>query len=195
MYLFFDTETNGLPKNYKGDPRDLDNWPRVIQLAWQLYDNNGQLHAEACDLIKPDGWVIPNEKFWIDNGYSTEKSMAQGVPMAHALNGFVAAINQCDMMVAHNLDFDNPILTAEMIRYGLKADKRPQKFCTMKSTTAVLRLPGKFGLKWPNLTELHNFCFGRGFDGAHDALADVKACASCFFHLNSHNLITLPTAL
>lgn len=165
MILFFDTETNGLPKNYKGSPTDLNNWPRVIQLAWQLYDQDG-LVAESCDLIKPDGWTIPQEKFWIDNGYSTEKSMEFGVPAMDAYDKFVATINDATVMVAHNLDFDYPILVAELIRYGLKADRKPAKFCTMKSTTDLLQLPSPrgFGFKWPTLMELHNYCFQEGYD-------------------------------
>lgn len=38
MYLFFDTETTGLPKEYRARTEDVDNWPRVVQLAWALYD-------------------------------------------------------------------------------------------------------------------------------------------------------------
>ena len=41
MYLFFDTETTGLPKNWKAPITDLENWPRLVQLAWLVYDNIG----------------------------------------------------------------------------------------------------------------------------------------------------------
>jgi len=30
MYLFFDTETTGLPRNWKAPVTDLDNWPRMV---------------------------------------------------------------------------------------------------------------------------------------------------------------------
>ncbi len=33
MYLFFDTETTGLPRNWHAPASDLANWPRLIQLA------------------------------------------------------------------------------------------------------------------------------------------------------------------
>lgn len=192
MYLFFDTETNGLPKSMKAPVTDLDNWPRVIQLAWSLRDAEGNVIKERCKLIKPEGWTIPSEKFWIDNGYSTEKNQAEGSPMFYELAHFIDAIHRSELLIAHNMDFDLPILSAEMIRYKVKSQKKVAKFCTMKSTTNIVKAPharGGNGYKWPNLTELHQFCFGTGFDGAHDALADISATARCFFELKSFNLI------
>ena len=47
MYLFFDTETTGLPKNYKAPASDLNNWPRLVQLAYHLYDNDGNKISEG----------------------------------------------------------------------------------------------------------------------------------------------------
>lgn len=189
MYLFFDTETNGLPKNYKGSPKDLDNWPRVIQLAWAAFDKDAQLIKSACNLIRPNGWTIPKEKFWIDNGYSTEKSLEEGVPIGGALMSFLAQHAQSEVLIAHNLDFDHPIVSAEMIREGLSTEHRPKKFCTMQASTEYCQIPGRYGFKWPKLEELHGQLFGSSFEGAHDALNDVMATAKCFFEMKSRNLI------
>ncbi len=38
MYLFFDTETTGIPKNRKAPISDSTNWPRLVQLAWLITD-------------------------------------------------------------------------------------------------------------------------------------------------------------
>jgi DNA polymerase III epsilon subunit-like protein len=190
MYLFFDTETNGLPKDYKSPPSPTDNWPRVIQLAYALYDSNRNLIEDYVSLIKPDGWEIPLEKFWIDNGYSTGKNEELGVPFVTVSNGFVNAINQSQYMIAHNMDFDYKIVASEFMRYGIRADSKPSKIRTMKSTTSFCALPGKYGYKWPKLEELHEKIFGVKFDGAHDALEDVKACARCFFDLMDIGIIT-----
>ena len=65
MYLFFDTETNGKALNFNAPVYDLNNWPRITQLGWQLYDKDQQLISEKSHLIKPDGWVVPKEKFFI----------------------------------------------------------------------------------------------------------------------------------
>lgn len=194
MYLFFDTETTGRPKSMKASVKDLDNWPRVIQLAWSLRDAEGNVIKERCQLIKPEGWTVPVEKFWIDHGYSTEKNMAEGSPMYYELAHFIDAVHRSQLLIAHNMDFDLPIMSAEMVRYNVRAQKKVPKFCTMKSTTNIVKAPGaRGGYKWPNLSELHHFCFGKGFDGAHDALADVSAMARCFFQLKSFNLIHPPT--
>ena len=39
--LFFDTETTGVPRNYKAPASDLKNWPRLVQIAWLLADDDG----------------------------------------------------------------------------------------------------------------------------------------------------------
>lgn len=41
MILLFDTETTGKPKNYKAPSSDTENWPRLVQIAWEKYDYNG----------------------------------------------------------------------------------------------------------------------------------------------------------
>lgn len=192
MYLFFDTETTGVPKNYKAPVSDLDNWPRVIQLAWALFNEDGKCFEKSCNLIYPDGWEIPNEKFWIDNGYNTERNKQLGIPMENALHSFVRKMDQAKFIIAHNMDFDNPVLGSEMIRYQILPQNKPQKFCTMKSSTSFCAIPNsRGGYKWPKLEELHLKLFGNGFEGAHDALNDVMACAKCFFDMKDKNIISL----
>lgn len=183
-YLIFDTETTGVPKNYKAPMSDLDNWPRIIQLAWVLYSDAGDFIAGRKDLIKPDGWVVPTEKFWVENGFTQEQNMNEGIPIAEALGYFIQQINTtAHTLVAHNFNFDFNILGAEMIRSNMKAQRRLKKVCTMLSSVDFCKLPAKYGFKWPKLIELHIKLFNEGFEGAHDALADVKACGKCFFRL------------
>lgn len=191
MIMFFDTETNGLPKNWKAAMQEIDNWPRVIQLAWQVCTNSGEVVSEMKKLISPDGWSIPNEKFWIDNGYSTESNTEYGVPMESILKDFISDYNTCDHLVAHNIAFDHPVLGAEMIRYNHKASVKLNKICTMQESIELCKLPGRYGYKFPKLEELHQYLFGEGFDGAHDAMADVNACRRCFFELIKHGIIKL----
>ena len=42
---------------------------------------------------------------------------------------------------------------------------------------------GMTGYKRPSLTETYRHFFGRDFDGAHDAMADVRACRDVYFAL------------
>lgn len=190
-YLIFDTETTGTPKNYNGHPADFDNWPRVIQLAYAFYEDEVLIESYEA-LIKPNGWEIPTAKFWIDNGFSTEESIQNGIEIEYALAKFLACINETDVLIAHNLKFDLPIVQSEMLRIEMKSENKPERFCTMTNTTNICKLPsGRGGYKWPKLEELHQFLFKCNFDGAHDALSDVLATAKCFFELKNRKLINI----
>ena len=194
MYIFFDTETTGLPKNYNAPAEDLNNWPRIIQLAWSLYDDQKKEVKRVCKLIKPDGWIVPNDKFWLDNGFSQEKSMEEGVPIKEILEEYVKDRLNSKYAIAHNISFDSKVIRSEMIRSSIKADFTAQKVCTMQKSTSYCKIPhknGRKGVKFPNLTELHEKLFNTGFSKAHDAMADVDACSKCFFELLKRNVITL----
>ena len=191
MYLFFDTETNALPKTEIINGKPTKVYPRVIQLAYILLNDNFEEVQSYCELIYPDGWEIPNDRFWIENGYSTEQNKLKGVNIRVALNFFSQAIDQCHTMVAHNIAFDTPVLVSEMQRYKISANnKNSKKICTMLSTIDFCKLPSqRGGFKWPKLIELHEKLFGVGFDGAHDALEDVRATVRCFIELRNRNII------
>jgi DNA polymerase-3 subunit epsilon len=191
-YLFFDTETTGVPIDYKAPMHVVDNWPRVIQLAWALADdsqNGGKVLAKRVDLIVPDGWVVPDLPFWRQHGFSTKKCNEQGLPIAMALRAFGEQVLEADMLVAHNMNFDYNVLGAEMIRAGYSTGKRIDKFCTMQATIDFCALPGKYGYKYPKLEELHQKLFNEPPPVMHDALADVLACGRCFFELKTRGII------
>lgn len=191
--LFFDTETTGKPVSYTAQMHELNNWPRVIQLAWQIADENGTVISSAKTLIKPDGWIVPVEDFWIQHGYSTEKCDSEGLLMAEVLAAFVENILTWDvqMIVAHNIQFDYNVLGAEMIRYKKSTGRKLRQFCTMQFGTQLCRIPGKMGFKYPRLEELYRYLFKKGFDGAHDAENDVSACRECFFEILQRGLFQL----
>jgi len=188
-FLFFDTETNGLPKSYGASYTDVDNWPRVTQLAYILADIDGTTLAEHQFLIKPDGWQIPKEDFFLRNNMSTERCQEFGVPIDGVLEAFMEAKHIADVLVAHNMGFDHPILWAEIIRSGREPISGKVKACTMRLSTKFCNIPGKRGPKWPTLEELHQVLFGKGFEGAHDALADIRATKDCFFELVARGVI------
>jgi DNA polymerase III epsilon subunit-like protein len=189
MILFFDTETTGLPKNWNAPMKDLDNWPRVIQLGFQVYKPEGEMVYEYSKLIKPDGWVIPDGDFWKENGFSQIISEKEGIPIVDALDVFSKHITVCDLLVAHNMSYDHNVLGSEFLRAKKKTGKVIDKFCTKEQTTDIVKIPNTRGYKWPKLSELHIHLFGHDFEGAHDALDDVKATAKCYFELKKQNLI------
>lgn len=185
MILFFDTETAGLPANYKAPVSDLGNWPRMIQLGFQAYRESGELVHEFQSLIKPpQGGFKIDEGAFRTHGISNDKCESEGLELGFAVSEFVQLLNNCTILVAHNLNFDRMILGAEFIRLGVRvAAKEYKTYCTMQSTTDLVKISGKYGYKWPRLQELHKHLFGIEFEGAHDALTDVRATAKCFFEL------------
>jgi DNA polymerase III subunit epsilon len=191
--LFFDTETTGLPKNWRAPMSALENWPRIIQLGWILTDREGNVLRRQKHLIYPDSWVIPAEKFWLENGYSTEKNQQEGLPMSMILDLYNYDLLYCDVLVAHNMSYDYNVLGAEMLRKWNQCPLTSRtRICTKEVGTNVCCLPGPYGYKWPTLAELHTHLFGTGFEGAHDALADVIACKNSFFELVKRGVIKLP---
>lgn len=171
---------------------DVENWPRVIQLAWAFYDADFKLVQKQVDLIKPDGWTIPKEKFWIDNGFDQAISEAEGIPISTCLTTFRDKLEDTKYLVAHNMSYDHNVVGAEFIRLGLRSKNKPTKICTKDEATDYCQIPGKFGsYKWPKLEELHQKLFDQGIDNAHDALVDVEACARCFFELVRQKAIIL----
>jgi DNA polymerase III subunit epsilon len=183
--FFFDTETTGLPRDWKAplSKRTLDNWPRMVQLAWILCDEAGNELAHASRIIRPQGYLIPREAARV-HGITTERALAEGIALAEAIDEVLPQIEKAACAIAHNISFDEKILGAECLRLErpLPFEKKPLR-CTMKESTDFCQIPGPYGFKYPNLTELHRKLFQKAFLDAHDALADVRACKAAYFEL------------
>lgn len=182
--LFYDTETSGLPKNYKASQTDTNNWPFICQLAWVVADENGNILLQKDRLISPmrDGelaYQISAEASKV-NGHTVENLTEKGLQLEVVIAEIAQDILGADLIVCHNLGFDLPVLACEMIRAKVTAAKK-EKFCTMAASTDVCKIQGPYGYKWPKLQELHAHLFGAQFDGAHDALADILATVRCYF--------------
>jgi DNA polymerase III epsilon subunit-like protein len=183
MYLFFDTETTGLPKNWKAPVSDLNNWPRLVQLAYLYYDKNGNKILGGDYIIRPEGFTIPTEASRI-HGISTERATREGEYIISVLQKFQSLINQAEVLVAHNMSFDEKIVGAELLRAGMyNSIPAKNKICTMQSTTNFCAIDGPYGYKWPKLSELHYKLFRTGFEEAHNASVDITATAKCFWEL------------
>ena len=183
MYLFFDTETTGLPRNWKAPVSDLNNWPRLIQLAFLYYDSNGNKISGGDFIIKPEGFTIPADASRI-HGISTERALRQGQSILSVLQTFNSLIEQASYLVAHNMSFDEKIVGAEFLRNGMQNSiQSKSKICTMERTTNFCAIDGPYGYKWPKLSELHYKLFRTGFDEAHNAAVDITATARCFWEL------------
>lgn len=140
LITIFDTETTGLPKNWRAPMLDLDNWPRVIQLAWLLADLDGNVLNRQEVLIKPNGWEIPKEPFWVEHGFDMAISLRDGKPLQEAMEIFIQDLNRSAFLVSHNMDFDHKVLGAEMLRLGIRG-RKTVKICTKEASTDLCRIP------------------------------------------------------
>lgn len=187
--LFFDTETTGIPKNWKAPASDTSNWPRLVQLAWQLYDDEETLLESKNVIIKPDNFVIPKESSNV-HGITTEKAYVEGKDLTMILSEFENKLKQANLLIAHNMSFDEKIIGAEFYRLSNRNPlSKIKKLCTMEKTTNICKIDGPYGYKWPKLQELHYFLFNVKFEDAHNAEADIQATADCFFELKRRKLI------
>ncbi len=192
MFLIFDTETTGLPINDNAPLNDFDNWPRLVQLSWQLHDAKGQLVDAQNHLVRPDGFEIPINATMVHH-ITTEHALKYGEPLEQVLDAFLQAAAEAKYLVGHNVDFDLNVLGCEFLRTRgnnpldkwLKIDT-----CTEKTADFCQSLVGKGGrAKLPRLSEIHKLLFGTDFDAAHNASGDVNATARVFFELLRRHVI------
>lgn len=207
-YLIFDVETTGLPKNRNRPSKDVDNWPRCVQIAWSLhwfkddffYDHlslsehkikDGDLHRKESYLVKPNGFNIPYSSSLI-HGISNYDALEYGKSIEWVLDRFNNAAIQSDVIVGHNLDFDLKVIEAEFFRIKKTSpfDYRKQLIDTMKESIHYCDLKNERNeLKWPTLDELHKKLFGYLPTNNHDAEADVATTSKCFFELKRKNIV------
>lgn len=193
MFLAFDTETTGLP-DWRS-PSDAAHQPHLVQLAMILMDENLVEKASVSLIIRPDGWVIPDEVAKI-HGITTDIAMALGVPEKMATRLYASLLYDTGAAVlAHNVDFDLRIMRIAMLRAGWTKEqldgRKVESHCTMKAATPIVNIPptpkmvaaGFNKPKNASLTECVKHFFDEDLEGAHDALVDVRACVRVFRHL------------
>lgn len=186
MFLIFDTETTGLPRNYNAPLSDSDNWPRMVQIAWQLHDNKGNLLQHDSIIVRPEGYTIPFNAVQI-HGITNERALEEGQDLKGILGRFMGAVRDCNYLCGHNVEFDINIIGAELLRCGLPNVFEGKGVIDTKNdqTTEFCAIPGGKGgkFKWPTLTELYRKLFNDTFAEAHNAAFDVTATAKVFFEI------------
>ncbi|MCK5847061.1 MAG: DNA polymerase III subunit alpha [Bacteroidales bacterium] len=194
MFLIFDTETTGLPNSYNAPISDSDNWPRMVQLAWQVHDKEGKLIEVKNYIIKPEGYEIPYDTVKI-HGITTERAKAQGVDLIDVLKEFNESVSKCKFVVGHNVEFDNNIIGAEFYRKQILSPLEDIKSIdTMKLSTDFCAIVGRGkSFKYPKLQQLHKKLFDTNFEEAHNAAADVEATTRCFLELIRISVIGITT--
>ncbi len=192
--LVLDTETTGFV-NFKAPP-EHESQPDLVQLAALLcepLEGGGFRKRASLDFI-----VVPERPVSLGaaaaHGIGPDIIRDYGVSPREALTAFHGLLRQADVLVAHNVAFDASVMRTAWHR-TFSEDLRTHlggkmAFCTMKASTPVCKVLHKNpkhakDWKWPTLNEAHEFFFGIGVDGAHDALVDATACAKVYFELRA----------
>lgn len=191
MILFFDTETNGLP--VRGAPHERQ--PRLVQLGASLHDEVGKELVSLDLIIRPNGWVIPNQVAEV-HGIDTELAEEAGIDLRYAIAPFLQMMSRANLIVAHNISFDLIIIRAALAELGMDPERLNEwsQHCTMRQAEPICKLPATpkqkaagFGpYKQPKLSEAYEFFFGETLVGAHNAMVDVRACSRIYFHMKEN---------
>jgi len=182
--LFIDTETSGLPGSINKSFKDLKNWPRIVQIAWILYDNYQILKKEASYIIKPENFEI-SKKAQKVHKITQQRAELEGICINEILPEFIDDLRNANILIGHNINFDLNVIKSELLRNSLYDDSLFDKEIhdTMIESTKYCRIPGKNGYKWPTQKELYKILFDKKIRGLHDALKDARVTAKCFYRL------------
>ncbi len=178
----WDTETTGFPvKEGK-----LEQQPYIIQFAAivsELAEDGSITEIERHDILIKPRVSIPFGASQVNGIY--DRDVVDKAYMDEHIDVIMKILNSADIVVGHNISYDEEILSYELARLGRSGEYTPiQSICTMRTSTDHCRLPGRgFAWKSPKLSELHRFLFDEYFDGAHNALVDVEATGRSFFEL------------
>lgn len=184
MYLIFDCETDGLPLSKYSKIDDVNNWPKIVSLSWGIYKKNGEC-LTLKDYIRRPNFEISKESSNI-HGISTKKAKLKGIKMSLILEEFLEDVEKAKHLIAHNINFDFPVLICELKRENMNHSlHKMKKICTMLKTTNYCKLvsPFKNEYKWPKLEELYFKLFQTRPKNMHNSKFDVIATAKCFFKL------------
>lgn len=180
-YLMIDTETNGLPLKHLSDS-NIDKWPRLIQIAFLEYSKEGILLGRYSKIIKPFEFTIDNNQI---SGISQEIAENEGESLYSVLSILSYAINEAEVIVCHNVNFDINVIFAEYQRMNMDSTLTNKSFiCTMIKSLKFMNSES-----YPKLSSLYLKLFGKEIENAHNALADIEATSKCFWRLKELKVI------
>ena len=164
LALIFDVETTGLPKKRKADIFDFENWPHVVQISWLIFNvTNGKIISINDHVIRLQEWkTIPEEASKV-HGITNDIMREKGENIIDILNKFNNDLMECQIMVAHNIEFDKTIIGVESLRwldYNIFDKYNNMKYCTMRRSRKIKK-------KWMKLVDLHEHLLNNGYTYNH----------------------------
>ncbi len=175
MHLVLDTETTG--KLVKGLPAFHERQPWLMELGAVLLDDQFNEVDNLVMLCKIPINVTVEPGAFAAHNLSAAHCNSLGDDPDKVLTLFNQLIARAQYVWAYNMAFDSQILLGAYVRarmpYGLQTAKT---LCAMELMVPHCKIPAPWGgYKWAKLQQAHVHATGQEFDGAHSALADVRA--------------------
>jgi DNA polymerase III epsilon subunit-like protein len=184
--IFIDTETTGLIPYYKSKivyPGRYKLWNscRIVQIAWIICDEKGNVINTHDYLIAPNDFIIPEESTRV-HGITQEEAEKKGKLIEDVLILFLNDLKKSKLIIAHNIEFDYNVILSEIYRYKVKNQDvseesfmKKNKYCTMLKGTQK-------GKKWPKLCDLYEEYFKHTPSlRLHSALNDTLVCKDIYY--------------
>ena len=196
--LVFDVETSGLlPKNK--EEAKIEEYPYILQISFVVFDTNGwKITKTANTYINVPQSVEITKKITELTGI-TRELCDKGIQIQRALREFAKEYMECDIIVAHNINFDRQMIKIEIERnkeflepntrilFDRDFEKQNNKFnyCTMYGGKNLCKIEmtdskGEKYFKCPKLVELYEHLFEMVPGNLHNSLIDTFICLRCF---------------
>ena len=186
-FLVVDTETTGL--------QEAGKLPfRLVGIGWVLCRSLNDIEEEYTFHISPDTYRTQASPA-MAGGTGAETPDPDCVPCRDALASFWSAYERCDVLVGHNLDFDELVIYKESLNQGLEftvSDRPRSRVCTMKGSAGLFNSPEapKADWRWPSLLEVYYALYPFHLLKEHQPAPGATICARCFFALNNRGLLS-----
>jgi DNA polymerase-3 subunit epsilon len=184
MILAFDWETTSIKD------------PFPVQLGVILMTNGGVECATVSLIVQPRNWEIPDSAVDV-HGITNELAITCGIPLVVVMATLTNLWSNASLRIAHNLKYDDLVTDRALQLLGrLSMLPRPPGVCTAELAAPIVNLPPTEKMiaagrgdqpKTPSLAECYRHFFNEEVPGAHDALADARACARIYRHLKQHH--------
>ncbi len=193
IVLFYDTETTGLVKDFDKPYTEANNYPRLVQLAYKMYDWQSSDHktliASGNFIVRPT-FEIPEDAVKI-HGITFDMAYQKGFDINFVLQSFHNFLRMADRVVCHNIVFDDGVMGQEYClnwRTDVMAYHRSKQYCTKIQGKEICMIPDeKGGWKYPKLKEMYFHFFQSSFENQHSAMADTKALVKCYSQIEKYN--------
>lgn len=196
--LVFDVETSGLlPKNK--EEAKLEDYPYILQLSFVVFDTNGWKVTKTGNTYINVPQKIEISKKITELTGITREMCDKGIQIQRALREFGKEYMECDIIVAHNINFDRQMIKTELERnkeylepayrnlFDREFEKQNNKFnyCTMYGGKNLCKIEmtdskGEKYYKCPKLVELYEHLFQMVPGNLHNSLVDTFICLRCF---------------